>query len=139
VSISHPEVEMQPDTEIVLQVEEPGGKEPTVKVAQQGPVRTQALPAKAGSTRTVLLQAFPATYQIARANPRRRQAFLVAPNAFLVAYNDAGAQDLSTMALWPANVPLPITAAVDVYVSAPTGTVSLSILSEFWATGEGDE
>lgn len=139
MSISHPDIEMQPDTEEILQVEEPAGREPTVKVSQQGPVRTQALPTKAGATRTVLLQAFPATYQIARANPRRRQAFLVAPAAFLVAYNDASAQDLSTMALWPANVPLPVTASIDVYVSAPTGTVSISVLSEFWATGEGDE
>lgn len=131
--------ELQPDLEDVLQVEDPEGSEPTVKVAQQGPVRTQSLPAKAGGSRTVLVQTFPATYNILKANARRRQAFLVAPAAFLVAYNDASAQDLSTMALWPANVPLPITAVVDVWVSAPAGTVSVSLLQEFWATGEGDD
>jgi hypothetical protein len=130
---------MQPDVEDVLQVEDPEGTEATVKVVQQGPVRTQALPSKAGSTRTVLVNPLPSPTLILRANPRRRQALVVAPAAFLVAYGDANAQDVSTMALWPANVPLPVTAVVDVWVAAPTATVSVSIVSEFWATGEGDD
>lgn len=137
--MSSPENEMQPDLEDVLQVEEPEGSETAVKVEQQGPVRTQALPRKAASTRTVPVGVLPNAYRLLRANPRRSQALLVAPAAFLVALNVASMQDVSTMALWPANVPLPVTADVDVWVAAAAGNVSISVISEFWATGEGDE
>lgn len=131
---------MQPDMEEVLQVEEPAGKEPVVKVSQQGPTRTQALPRRGGATRTVAnIGVLPNAVLILRANPRRGGCFIVAPAAFLVAYNDASMQDVSTMALWPANVPLPVTATVDVWVAAATGTVSVSVVSEFWASGEGDD
>jgi len=131
--------ELQPDVEDVLQVEEPGGTEPVVKVEQQGPVRVQILPRKAASTKTVVANPLPSPFRILRPNPRRSSAYIVAPAAFLVAFNNASAQDPSTMALWPANVALPVSADTDVYVAAPTGTVSVSAVVEYWATGEGDE
>lgn len=131
--------DLQPDLEDVLQVEDPEGVEATVRVSQQGPVRTQALPRKAGATRTVSVGVLPTPYRLLRANPRRAQALLIAPAAFLVALNAASAQDLSTMALWPPNVPLPVGADTDVWVAAATGTVSVSVISEFWAAGEDND
>jgi hypothetical protein len=129
---------MQPDVDDVLQVEEPG-TEPVVKVDQQGPVRTQALPTKAGATRTFTVGTLPTPFHILWPNPRRKQALLIAPAPFLVALNGASAQDGSTMAQWPANVPFPVTATTDVWVAAVADTVAVSVVSEFWATGEGSE
>jgi hypothetical protein len=40
------------------------------------------------------------------------------------------------MAAWPANVPLPVTADVPIYAAAVAATVALSIVTEYWATGE---
>jgi hypothetical protein len=134
-------LELQPDPDEVLQVEEPAGTEPEVKVRVNGPVRTQALPRKGGATFTknvVALTAGPAL-QVLRADHRRAQAVLLAAAAVLVAYGDANAQDASTMALWPANTPLTVSGTVDVYVAAATGTTTVSVLTELWATGEGSD
>jgi hypothetical protein len=131
--------ELQPDLDDVLQME-PEGKETAVKVDVTGPVRIQELPRKAGSTLTRSnIGVLPNALNILRADHRRAQSYLVCPSAFLVAYGDANAQDASTMALWPANVPLRVTGTVDVWVAAATGTVNVSVVTELWATGEGDE
>lgn len=129
--------ELQPDVDEVLQVEEPAGVEPVVRVEQQGPVRTQELPRKAGSTKTVTANPLPSPFRLLRPNPRRFSAYVVSDSAFLVAFNNASAQEASTMARWPANVPLPVTADVDVWVAAETGTADVSAVVEYWATGEG--
>jgi hypothetical protein len=136
--------DLQPDVEDVLQVEEPEGHEPTVKVCIEGPVRTQALPRKAGSTKTVPVGTTP--FRILRPNPRRSSAILIADATFYVSLSIPAAQiDLTatavppTMAQWPANVPLPVTADVDVMVAAKTGTANVSAVVEYWATGEGGE
>jgi len=138
--MSHPTPELQPDLEDVLQVEEPEGRETAVKVDITGPVRTQELPRKGGSTLTRSgIGVLPNALNILRADHRRAQSFLISSSAFLVAYGDANAQDASTMALWPANVPLKVTGTVDVWVAASTGTVNVSVVTELWATGEGSE
>jgi hypothetical protein len=43
------------------------------------------------------------------------------------------------MAMWPANVPLPIAADTYAVVAAKTGTANVSAVVEYWATGEGDD
>ena len=132
-------VELQPDVPEVLQAEEPAGREPVIKVSQQGPVRTQALPRKGGATFTKNVAAMPAALNVLRPDHRRASAILIAAAAILVAYGDANAQDASTMALWPANVPLPVSGTVDVWVAAAAGTTTVSVLTELWATGEGSD
>jgi hypothetical protein len=136
--------DLQPDVEEVLQVEEPAGTEPTVKVEQQGPVRTQTLPRKAGSTKTVPVTTAP--FRILRPNPRRASVLLISDSVFYFAFTMAAASIIDpatpppTMAQWPANVPLPVTAAdTDVVVAAKTGTAYVSAVVEYWATGEGVE
>jgi len=137
--VSHPSPELQPDLEDVLQVEEPEGRETAVKVDVTGPVRTQALPRKGGATLTKTIGTLPNPLQVLRADRRRAQSVLIGAAAFLVAYGDANAQDASTMALWPANVPLVVSAGVDVWVAASTGTTTVSVVTELWATGDGDD
>jgi hypothetical protein len=131
--------ELQPDVEEVLQVE-PYGDTTPVGVSVVGPVRTQALPRKAASTRTITAPVLPSpAFRILRPNPRRAAAYLVSDAAFLVAFNYASSTDAGSMARWPANVPLPVSADVDVYVAASAGTPAVSAVVEYWATGEGDE
>lgn len=130
--------ELQPDVEDVLQVE-PDGYEPTVKVSQQGPVRTQGLPRKAGATFNRDITTDVGQVPLLRADHRRAHAVLVADAAFYVAFNVAAAQDPSRMAEWPPLEPLTVTATVDVWVRAVTGTANISVITESWATGEGDE
>lgn len=136
--------DLQPDVDEVLQVEEPAGVEPVVKVEQQGPIRVQTLPRKAGSTKTAAVTTTP--FRILSPNARRSSAILIADAVIYVALSRAAAQvDPAatavppTMAQWPANVPLPITANVDVMVAAKTGTANVSVVVEYWATGEGVE
>jgi len=131
--------DLQPDVEEVLQIE-PYGDTTPVCVTVDGPVRTQSLPRKAGSTRTITAPLLPAAaFRLLRPNPRRASAYIVGDAAFLVAFNYASAADASTMARWPANVPLTISADVDVYIAASAGTPAVSAIVEYWATGEGDE
>lgn len=132
--------DLQPDVTEVLQSEEPYGDTHVVDVKVCGPVRTQPLPRKGGATftKTVgVLGAVPGATNVLRADHRRAQALLVAAAPFLIAFNDANAQSVDTMALIPANVIVPVSATVDVWVAAPAGTVAVSVLVEDWATGEG--
>ncbi|HEY2087443.1 MAG TPA: hypothetical protein VGH54_15685 [Mycobacterium sp.] len=137
--------DLQPDVEDVLQIEDPAGVEPTVKVEQHGPWRTQALPRKAGSTKTVPVTTTP--FRLLRPNARRASVYVISDAAFYFAYTGAAASiDTSvttppqTMAQWPPNVPLPVNAAdVSVWVAAKTGTAYVSAVVEYWATGEGVE
>lgn len=136
--------ELQPDVPEVLQTEEPAGVEPVVRVAVEGLVRTQGLPRKAGSTKTANVTTQP--FRILSPNPRRSSAIVIADAVIYVALSRAAAQvDPAstavppTMAQWPANVPLPVTADVDVLVAAKTGTANVSVVVEYWATGEGGE
>jgi hypothetical protein len=128
--------DLQPDELESMQAEYTG-PEPAARVvlaSAEGVVRVQVLPRKQGGTRTKTIGTTPS--QILSADHRRAQALLIAPAAFLVAYSSASAQDSSTMAAWPANVPLPITADVPVYAAAVAATVALSVITEYWATGE---
>ncbi len=81
----------------------------------------------------------PNPFHLLRPNPRRASCLLIAEDAIYVALSTAAAADVSTMAKWPAGVPLPITATVDVWVAAQTATTVVSIVAEHWAAGEGDE
>lgn len=132
--------DLQPDVTEVLQSEEPYGDSHVVDVKVCAPVRTQPMPRKGGATftRTVgVLGATPGALNVLRADHRRAVAYLVAPTPFLIAYNDANAQSVDTMATIPGNVLIPVSATVDVWVAAPAGTVAVSVLVEDWATGEG--
>lgn len=131
--------DLQPDVGEVLQ-QEPYGDTHKVDVVVCGPVRTQPLPRKGGTTftKTVgVLGGSPGALNVLRADHRRAVAYLTAPAPFLVAYNDANAQSVDTMALIPANVLLPVSATVDVWIAAPSATVAVSVLVEDWAAGEG--
>lgn len=132
------EVDLQPTTDEVLQVEDGAWpKEPAVEVTVHGPVRTQELPHKAGATFT-RPNITTTPYRILTADHRRARAVLLSIGQnLLIAFNSASAQDPSRMALWPANTQFLVTAATEVWVASATGTTSVSVATEMWAAGEG--
>lgn len=129
-------VDLQPDELEVLQAEHTG-PEPTVRVCigdQEAPLRVQILPRRQGATRTRTIGTTPVL--LMSADDRRAQAILIAPAAFLFALSAASAQDPSMMAAWPPNVPYVLTAGSAIYAAAASATVAISVITEYWATGE---
>jgi hypothetical protein len=134
------EPDLQPDIGEVLQ-EEPDYKAPPIGVAVCGPVRTQALPRKGGSTRTLALSSDTVVH-ILRPDHRRAAAVLVSHTAdFLIAYSEASSTHESTMARIPMGTLFTVTATVDVYVRCVGDeenpeTTTLSVIQERWAEGD---
>lgn len=125
--------DLQPDELDSLQAEDTG-PQPAVLVKHEGPVRTQALPRKNAGTRTRNLTTTPQL--LLSADHRRASATIISPAAILFAFTATAAGDSSTMAAWPANVPYTLTADAALYAAAATGTTTITIVTEFWATGE---
>lgn len=127
---------MQPDTAEVLELEPPGS-EPPVCVYVDGPVRTQDVPRKAGWTRQYAVGAV-TPVRVAPADHRRACLTLMSVGTnMLVAIGQPATNDpAGHMALWPANVPLPIRATVEVWVLAVVGPTQVSVIAEQWAAGE---
>jgi hypothetical protein len=126
------EIDLQPDVEDVLQEETP---EPAIAVRVEGPVRTQALPRKAGAsfTKTITTVA----ERVLRQDPYRAVAYVTSfDQDVYLAFNTASAQDTSRMCRWPRGVPFLSEAATDIWVASVTGTTAVSVSTELWATGE---
>jgi hypothetical protein len=132
------DVELQPTGDQVLQEEPPPMEAVPVRLVDvEGPVRTQALPRKTGTTQTRTLTAGAVARRVLTADPYRGSATLIGDQPFYVAFSEHGKDDDLTSAWWPASVPLVITAVVDVWVRAASDQygVELGIVVERWATG----
>jgi hypothetical protein len=125
-----------PDTEDVTQ-EEPEPHE-AVKVAVEGPVRTQALPPRGrpvmrteGTADSPLSQTVAA--HILDRDLRRARAVLTAVGGAVVlgtAKTDVQAGVGFTL---PSGASLEVRHAEDVYAKASAGATTLAVLAEFWA------
>lgn len=128
---------LQPDDLEVLQADTTG-PEPTVRVdvaSVETPVRTQELPRKGGTTRTRTVGLTP--IRVLAADHKRAKAVIVSIGQnVLIALGREQAQDPSTMALWPQNVPYTATCVSEIWVASATATTSVSIISELWAAGD---
>lgn len=126
--------ELQPDPAEVMQEEgEPLSSVPVCVEEVKAPVRVQVLPRKGGSTRTRTVGDVPV--QLLTADHWRASAILMGDVPFRVAFSEASAQDLSTMALWPGLVPLTVDATVEVWAVADDDAVQLSLITTRWAEG----
>lgn len=126
--------DLEPDQDEVLQAEPEYSSAP-VPVCVEGPVRTQQLPRKGGSTKTVAVGVVPV--RILRADRYRYNAKLMSiGGVMLFSFSQTGAQDPSTMAAWPASTQYVCEAATDLWVCAATGTITLSVVTERWAEGK---
>jgi len=125
---------LQPELGVVLQEEPEDRPEIAVCVRDvHGPVRTQALPRKAATAFTKTIP--PSTAQptlVLSADHYRGQAILISAVAIRVTFNDPS----EPWAVWPANVPLTVTASVNVYVRSDNTASTVSVIAEKWATGE---
>jgi hypothetical protein len=127
-------IDLQPEELEVMQAEI-DGPEPSVLVRVDGPIRTQDLPRKSGATRTRTIGTTPARYLAA--DHRRSNARVVSIGQnMLVAFNMASAADPSSMAEWPAGLVFTLTADSELWLASKTATTQVSIVTEFWATGE---
>lgn len=128
--------DLQPDVGEVLQEEPEYVMSVQGCVSVNGPVRTQALPRKGGSTRTRVVTDTKAV-QVLKADPRRASAVLMADESIYVGYGEASKDDTTAMSLWPGNVPFVCTATVDVFVrsAAADGSTFVSVTTELWAQG----
>lgn len=132
-----PTVDLQPDTDEVLQSE--AYKEPPVSVCVESvktPVRTQELPRKGGTTRSRTVDNVSPWHAIAADYFRGKATIISVGQNMLVGFNQVSTSDPSLMLLWPANVPFYVSAVVDVYILSATATTTVSVATELWATGD---
>jgi hypothetical protein len=136
--------DLQPDLDEVQQAEEHGvNTEAPVEVAVTGVVRTQALPEKQGSTKTVACAAAasaavtgPPVRVLSHDHRRARVVLLAVGGAMRVAFNTASKESPATMALWPANVVFTHLGDDEVWVAADTTAITVSVVGGNWAVGE---
>lgn len=124
-------VDLQPDEIEALQAED--GPVPAAEVCIRTPVRVQLLPRKSAAVRTRTIGTAPV--RVLSDSPMRASATVMASAAIQFAFNFNAANDASTMAAWPANVPYTLTATSELWISAAAGTATVSVISEFWANG----
>lgn len=127
-------VDLQPDDLEVLQAEtgEPG---PAAHVVVDGPVRTQDLPHKAAAAFSKTIGTTPV--RILRADHRRATAQVMSIGGNMwFAFSESAAAGTGTSAQWPQNTTMTLTADVDLWVYAVSGTTLVSVKVEQWATGE---
>lgn len=129
------EPELQPDVSEVLQ-EEPQylTAVPVCVDDVKTPVRVQQLPRKGAATLTKTLST--TVQRVLTANHYRGRTLLVCGSAFLVCFSQTAAQADSSMATWPANVPLELTATAEVWAKVAASTAVLSVITEQWADGQ---
>lgn len=129
--------DLQPDTHEVLQEEPEYVMSVQGAVTVQGPVRTQALPRKSGSTRTLELTT--TSRRLLTADHRRawmRLRALDAADAVAFAFNEASSTELSTMSELPGGQVEDFDATTELWVRAVADTARVSITTANWADGE---
>lgn len=131
------DIELQPDATEVIQEEAPeyvSAIEVCVKDVKV-PVRVQELPRKLATSRTLTITTTPA--KILRADHWRASARITSfDEDVYIAFNEASAQDTSTMARWAADVPYTHTATTEVWIRSLQNTSEISVITERWATGD---
>lgn len=128
------EVDLQPDTEEIIQEQPPLS---VIPVRVRGPVGTHGLPNEPGGARTILIGSSGAPKMLLGADHFRALAVLTSfDQDFLFGWTENQASDPSTMYRQPKNVPLRITASGQVWVLSATATTTLSYFTERWASSE---
>lgn len=130
------DVDLQPDVSEVIQEEADYDASIQVCVSDvKVPLRVQELPRKLATSQTRTLTT--TVQRLLRADHYRATAVLVSfDQDVYLAFNEASAQDTSTMSRWPVNEPFRLTAAVDLWARSVTSTTDVSVTTERWATGE---
>lgn len=130
---------LMPDTDELLQVEEPSVPITPIPVVVEGQVRMQELP----SPQVVVVQVFCDStggfiqpQRLLGEDPRRRMARIVGDSQKIrVGTSQKQVMSPDTCLLWPSGLPLPITGKTEIWVAADTATTRVSAICEQWANG----
>lgn len=117
-----------PELDEVLQ-EEPA--DTLLDVQVHGAVQVHHLPSRIGVSRQFTCGTTDPVPLLGE-DSRRRVAILVSVGQNMIVGEKDRVKD-GTAALWPANVPLPITHQQQVYALSATSTTVVSVISENWA------
>ncbi len=100
-------------------------------VEMSGPVTVQQLPAQDGTVVTRTIDGVVAVSIIGTDLRRSKLTLVSTAGAFWFGF-DSGSVLNKSAGLWPANVPLIITANRELFVMADTASAVVTVLSEFW-------
>lgn len=99
---------------------------PAVPVRHDGPLVVQMAPSLRGPA---FVQALSTTFQhILGADPKRRRTILLGDADWLYRTSTSG-----NGVPWPADVPLVLEHADQIYAATPTSTANLTVITEVWA------
>lgn len=135
-------IQLEPDTDEILQVEEEPAPMVPIPVVVTGPTRVQELPRKSWRGRTIIaLGTTPK--RILAADPHRAlvelyawtDAILIAPTQFSFGDDTYTTQEDGSAVKWPQAVVRAIHATGEVWARAATTTTDLSVYVENWADG----
>ena len=99
------------------------------------PLKTQSLPRKLATSQTRTETT--TVRRVLRADPYRASAVIISYDQDIrMAFNEASAQDDTTMARWPVDTPYTHTARTELWIKTVTGSSETSVITERWATGE---
>lgn len=107
---------------------------PAVPVRHEGPVRTHALPSRAGLATTVPLPAGPGagvkglSVRVLDSDPRRARAILTAPLGWFYQHKMSGEK-----VPFPANTSMVLLHCDQVYACVADTTTTLSVITEYYA------
>lgn len=122
---------VDPDMDDLLQEEEQAAAMTPIPVVAEGPVRTQALPARSAGMRTYDLTRA-AAVRVLDADPRRRRAVLQATGgSYRLGGSQAAAQHGG--ATITDGVMLTLTTCEEVWATAAWDDTALSVINEQWA------
>jgi hypothetical protein len=121
----------RPDTDELLQDSDPTPGMVTIPVCVEGPVRTQQMPRTAGVRRTVTVGTSPK--RVLTADPRRASVVLLAQGNPITVGSSQSEATGAYAALWPAWTPLTLSDTEELWVAAPAGDTSLTVLTDAWA------
>ena len=106
----------------------------SIPVSVDGPVQTHAVPSVSSGLRTRTVTATEAV-RVANIDPRRRILRLLGTGgSFRVGNTQGEAANSMTSATWPASVVLELTHGDAVYAIAASTDVTLTIITENWAS-----
>lgn len=122
--------EFEPSADTVMQDEHPALK--SVPVTVEAPVTVHELPARGGGYRALELDT--TAERILTADPRRKSAIILPVDGDIYIGDDQAQATGDGRPRWTSGVPLPITHRDEVWASATTGTVEVTIVIEQWAS-----
>lgn len=109
------------------------GEDTAVVVRHDGPIRTQLLTTRLGSSRTLTLDSALGSMRVLLGDPRRSRAVLLSIDQDMYVGASQTEADQGYGAYWPKLTQLVLNHQDEVWVRPVTGTSKVSIINEQWS------